>query len=365
MFISTILPLLFLPLSTQSDLCYCSGLTENCTRSDLFWTREVFRPSQDSPGFAITDRDPGTWLGSNKPWYDPQTREVKYTFNPGDGTTFYWSLPPVFLANKLSSYGGNLTVSQDGEGRGQRLRGSVAILSGNQVTLHYNPPQSGPSILLTERDWLREEGGRLRPATREDMLRALSDLRIIHVRASTRQWMREIRVREAGMDVTTPEETDRPHEEGGEECDCPAEYSGSSCESCAPGHYSHSEDFSCRECPCNQHQETCHQDQTGEVVCVCSRGWVGQFCETRPIDVKIAGPPVQTVRPGQTVKFDCSAKPKIKIEKPMEYKWSKDSGNLPAGRSSDSGLGILIIKSVEVDDSGTYVCTVTAGQQSE
>ena len=45
----------------------------------------------------------------------------------------------------------------------------------------------------------------------------------------------------------------------------------------------------------------------------------------------------------------------------MNFKWSKENGALPPGRSTDSGYGILIITSVETDDSGTYVCTVTAG----
>ena len=30
--------------------------------------------------------------------------------------------------------------------------------------------------------------------------------------------------------------------------------------------------------------------------------------------MRIRGPLVQTVRPGETVRFDCGAKPKIKIE---------------------------------------------------
>ena len=33
-----------------------------------------------------------------------------------------------------------------------------------------------------------------------------------------------------------------------------------------------------------------------------------------PIEVKISGPRVQSVRPGETVQFDCSARPKIRIE---------------------------------------------------
>ena len=96
--ILTLLPgLCLLPLTSQSEVCHCSGLTDNCTRSDLFWTKEVFRPSQEDPGFSITDRDPSTWLGSNKPWYDAGSGEVRYTFSQGDPTIFYWSLPSVFL----------------------------------------------------------------------------------------------------------------------------------------------------------------------------------------------------------------------------------------------------------------------------
>ena len=49
------------------------------------------------------------------------------------------------------------------------------------------------------------------------------------------------------------------------------------------------------------------------------------------------------------------------IQDPLSFAWTKENGPLPPGRSTDSGYGILIITSVERDDSGTYVCTVTAG----
>ena len=106
---------------------------------------------------------------------------------------------------------------------------------------------------------------------------------------------------------------------GREECDCPPQYSGSSCESCSQGYYgNYSDNYSCSPCPCHDHQDRCYQDShTRKVVCVCTPGWVGQFCQTRPLSVNIQGPKVQSVRPGQTVKFDCSAAPKIKIEVKM------------------------------------------------
>ena len=81
-----------------------------------------------------------------------------------------------------------------------------------------------------------------------------------------------------------------------------------------------------------------------------------------PLDVTIGGPKVQTVRPGETVTFDCSAKPKIPLQDPLTYTWAKQNGLLPAGRSREDGFGLLVLSSVETDDSGTYTCTVTAGR---
>ena len=39
-----------------------------------------------------------------------------------------------------------------------------------------------------------------------------------------------------------------------------------------------------------------------------------QDSSSAPIEVKISGPSVQTVRPGETVQFDCSARPKFRIQ---------------------------------------------------
>ena len=80
----------------SGEECQCSGVSDDCSRVEMFWTREVFTPSEDLPGFTITDRDPDTWLGTNKPWYDASSRQVRYTFRQGDSTTFFWSMPTFF-----------------------------------------------------------------------------------------------------------------------------------------------------------------------------------------------------------------------------------------------------------------------------
>ena len=86
--------------------------------------------------------------------------------------------------DKLSSYGGNLTLDQDGEGRGERVKTSSAILTGNRMSLHYIRDLGATAetrISLAEKDWVRIENGAPVPATREDMLRVLSDIQVSHL----------------------------------------------------------------------------------------------------------------------------------------------------------------------------------------
>lgn len=47
---------------------------------------------------------------------------------------------------------------------------------------------------------------------------------------------------------------------------------------------------------------------------------------------------------------------------PVSIRWSKEGGNLPAGRVVDDGLGYLVILTATASDSGTYVCTAFDGQ---
>ena len=46
----------------------------------------------------------------------------------------------------------------------------------------------------------------------------------------------------------------------------------------------------------------------------------------------------------------------------MTISWAKEQGILPDDKARDDGRGVLIITQVQSSDSGTYVCTATAGQ---
>lgn len=42
-------------------------------------------------------------------------------------------------------------------------------------------------------------------------------------------------------------------------------------------------------------------------------------------------------------------------------KWTREGGNLPAGRAIDNGLGYLLFSNLDTSDSGVYVCTASDG----
>ena len=153
----------------------------------MFWSTLRVPVRGEDSGFGLTDRDATTWLGDNKPVFQWGTYELTYKYNPGDTTVFYWSLPEEFLGSKLGAYGGNLTTIQRGVGKGDTVKDSTVIMSGNGVTLHYglgSEEDSGENdenkrIMLKEDGWFVLKNGVPQPATREEFMKVLSNIKVI------------------------------------------------------------------------------------------------------------------------------------------------------------------------------------------
>ena len=184
--------LLFLHLSqdVHGQPCFCSGVTSNCSEASLYWSTLRVPVRGEDSGFSITDRDPSTWLGRNKPFFKWDTYELSYRYKPGDRTVFYWSLPEEFLGSKLSAYGGNLTIMQRAVGRGEPVQDSQVIMRGNGLTVHYgNGGESQASgkeemnqIMLKEDGWFVLDSGVPVPATREEFMKVLSNIEVTNNR---------------------------------------------------------------------------------------------------------------------------------------------------------------------------------------
>ena len=135
----------------------------------------------EDSGFSLTDRDPGTWLGKNKPIFNWDTYELEYKYNQGDSSVFYWALPKEFLGSKLGAYGGNLTVLHRGVGTGEPVKDSKVIIRGNGLTIHYGASdreEDNTRVMIKEDGWFIVKNGAQAPVKKEEFLKVLSNIEV-------------------------------------------------------------------------------------------------------------------------------------------------------------------------------------------
>ena len=103
-------------------------------------------------------------------------------------TVQYWELPEQLTGNKLTSYGGNLTILHRPVFSGKPFQDSEVIMRGsNGLVLHYGlgagPRTSGSgvkdSFMMTETGWFVLNSGIPVPASRTDFLSVLADIQVI------------------------------------------------------------------------------------------------------------------------------------------------------------------------------------------
>ena len=76
--------------------CSCSAVSDTCEYVTHGDDVIAVLASDEDQVFSITDRDPTTWLGDNKPKYDPESQTIRYSVIPQDTSIFYWSMPSLF-----------------------------------------------------------------------------------------------------------------------------------------------------------------------------------------------------------------------------------------------------------------------------
>ncbi|XP_069802948.1 basement membrane-specific heparan sulfate proteoglycan core protein isoform X4 [Dendropsophus ebraccatus] len=198
---------------------------------------------------------------------------------------FYWSLPKVFLGDKVTSYGGTLryTLTYTSGIRGSPLPDADVQIMGNDITLVAYQTEMRPresktfEIAFKESQWKRPDG---QQATREHLMMALADLDEILIRASYSTDMISAGITAVSMETAGPSFTSLPQALEVEECRCPPGYRGLSCQDCAPGYTRTGGGLylgHCEPCDCNGHSETCHPE-TG-VCSVCLHNTAGEFCD--------------------------------------------------------------------------------------
>ncbi|MEQ2180693.1 hypothetical protein GOODEAATRI_003829 [Goodea atripinnis] len=157
--------------------------------------------------------------------------------------TLHWVAPQSYLGDRVSSYGGFLTYQSKSFG-----------IPSEGMTLIDRQPDVG--------NW--RHGGTNRPVSRQEFMMVLAGLVGLRIRALYFTQSQRLSLGEVGLEEATDSGTGGPANTV-EVCSCPPEYTGDSCEKCAPGFYREASGLylgNCVPCECNGLADEC-EDGTG------------------------------------------------------------------------------------------------------
>ncbi|XP_076023918.1 laminin subunit alpha-2 [Genypterus blacodes] len=283
--------------------CYCYGLTQSCTEAQgliRMWLtlkpEQTVLPLVDKANLLETQRGVS--------FQHPEILANAELVSSALSEPYYWRLPEQFRGSMITAYGGQLKYAVYYEARDETGSSSyepqVIVRGGANhdrlMTHHISGLQIGQltrqEIDMTEHEWRHGDG---RPMTREDFMDILFYVDYILIKASHGNVMRHSRISEISLTVAEDgrpnKESERAHQI--EKCDCPAGYSGLSCEECAAGFYRLRDGSrapapasreptaagmgSCVQCQCSGHSSTC--DPETSICQNCQDNTEGDRCE--------------------------------------------------------------------------------------
>ncbi|PBC25348.1 Laminin subunit alpha [Apis cerana cerana] len=266
--------------------CFCFGKTTRCVSANLYRTQISDMVNWE---LALFNEKGGnmTYLLTIPHEFNSTSIAIDLATNDTYGNIIYFSVPEIYLGKKLTSYGGflNYTVYYSTGPFGNAISAADIILQGADTILLYYAEEQPPSFTnfqasleLIEVNFVTHN--RL-SATREQLMVVLEDLQGIFIRAT--YWNPSIRASLSYMTLDVTTEIYSPQylpASSVEQCQCPPNYQGLSCEECAPGYYrvqSGPHGGYCVRCECNGHADTCDVN-TG--ICLdCKDGTTGDHCE--------------------------------------------------------------------------------------
>ncbi|XP_051816710.1 laminin subunit alpha-2 isoform X2 [Acanthochromis polyacanthus] len=294
-------------LSVQNPLgcskCYCYGLTSSCSEAQgLIRMWLTLKPEQTV--LPLVDKSSAVETRRGVSFQHPEILAHAELVTSALPEPYYWKLPEQFRGSMITAYGGQLKYAVYYESRDETGPSSYepqVIVKGGPnhnivMTRHIPGLQIGQltrhEIDMTEHEWKHADG---RSMTREDFMDVLFYVDYILIKASHGNLMRHSRISEISLTVAEEgrptKESEKAHQI--EKCDCPAGYSGLSCEECAAGFYrlrtgsltsvpasrvpTAAGMGSCVQCQCSGHSSTCDPDTS---ICQnCQDNTEGDRCE--------------------------------------------------------------------------------------
>lgn len=310
--------------------CFCFGTTDRCNSALLFRSQIVEMDGWTSVGLNVLNdlmrEDLEAPVSSS-----PSSVEVTPPAALPVGSLLYFVAPSPYLGNKVTSYGGmlsfTLSATVDYDVDFGSVIGPDVILTGNNLTLvheHVEQPAAGVpldfSIKLVEGEF-RQLGGR--KVTREQLMTTLVNIDGLYIRASYFQPSLQVRLSNVALDTALSTYlADAAPALTVEQCHCPPNYMGTSCEECAPGYYRSRTRTApylgfCVPCQCNNHGDTCDvvtgkcsncRDNTyGDHCEKCLPGYHGDATRGNPDDCLICACPIPT--PSNNFAESCEVSP--------------------------------------------------------
>lgn len=266
--------------------CFCFGTTDRCYSSYLFFIQ--ISHIQEWKGFTVTIDNHLNVENMDIEIEEEITSIKAIVPELPIGTLFYFSAPAPYLGNKIKSYGGNLyyTLStiDDHESPIGSIIGPDVVLIGNNITIihnHVEQPSGNTfefTVNIVEREFQHLTGGEV---SREQIMMVLVNLESLLIRGTHFQPPVNIRLSNVLMDITSDHYVaDGIQALRVEQCQCPPNYQGTSCEDCAPGYYrSKAGPYLgfCVPCQCNGHSDTC--DVNSGKCFNCKHNTMGDHCE--------------------------------------------------------------------------------------
>uniref|UniRef100_A0A8D3DAP7 Laminin subunit alpha 3 n=1 Tax=Scophthalmus maximus TaxID=52904 RepID=A0A8D3DAP7_SCOMX len=262
--------------------CFCFGATDKCQSSSKRRGKSVemrgwrlIRPDQEEVPSVLN-------TASNTVVSDIQEL-------PPTVQTLHWVAPQSYLGDRVTSYGGFLTYQSKSFGipsEGMTLmdrRPDVVLTGRNMTLIHMAPHVPLPDRLYQGRVHLVEGNWRHavtnRPVTREEFMMVLAGLVGLRIQALYFTQSQRLSLGEVGLEEATNTGAGGPGNTV-EHCSCPPQYTGDSCEKCAPGFYRDgSRPFlgHCVPCECNGLSDEC-EEKSGRCL-KCQYNTAGDQCE--------------------------------------------------------------------------------------
>ncbi|XP_055492345.1 laminin subunit alpha-2 [Leucoraja erinacea] len=268
------------------DQCFCSGVSSVCKGST--WAYDNMNSMSN---WYLSDLH---GISGFHPRQDIQGGQVELSlYSRGDSnilpSVLYWSAPNEYLGPKLAAYGGKLifTISEYATEHLPRKLKSRVFLEGNgiYITSDIEGIQMDPLTAHTEVISLRPENFVIHTTrsrvNRKDFMTVLANVTRLLISATYNSERTAIyRLSSVVLQIANPNSLGQYTASSVEICQCPPEYRGTSCESCASGYRKINGTLYggiCVPCICYGHSNYC-DDITGECL-NCQHDTTGLYCD--------------------------------------------------------------------------------------